>query len=171
MFFTDLHVQTLARGIMQPGEQLQGQTVTRYRPFWAMGLIRRMHLVLATNQRIVICEHRAGLLGGPRLHAIDAVAWGQVQEAKVTGLLKKKLKVAGQGDRGPVALKAEIPKDFMGFFGPMKNNLQGARAVASTYEQAKGGALPAAAVPGQLPASYPPPAQSGFPAAPHQHVA
>ena len=49
MYFSDLHVQLLAKGILNPGEQLVGQTVTTYMPGWAFGLIRRTYLVLALN--------------------------------------------------------------------------------------------------------------------------
>ena len=57
MYFSDLHVDLLSKGIMNPGEQLVGQTVTSYTPWWAFGLIRRTHLVLATDQRLVIVDH------------------------------------------------------------------------------------------------------------------
>src|SRR5687767_2106746 len=59
-YFSELHVQLVARGILNPGEQLVGQTSTFYMPWWAMGFINRRHLVLATNQRLIVVEHRWG---------------------------------------------------------------------------------------------------------------
>ena len=85
MFFSDLHVQILARGLLQPGEQLVGQTVTDYMPWWAFGLIRRQHLVLATDQRIIILDHRYDLLKVNQvLHTVESLPWSSVAHAKVT---------------------------------------------------------------------------------------
>src|SRR5215470_13899517 len=97
MFFSDLHVQLLARGVLNPGEQLVGQTVTTYVPWWALGLIQRQYLVLATDQRLIVVDHRVGFFPfALRLHAVDSLAWGNVKEARVTGLfLKKKLRIRG----------------------------------------------------------------------------
>ena len=147
MFFSDLHVQLLSRGILNPGEQLLGQTVTGYMPWWAFGFIRRQYLVLATDQRLILVDHRYSFIQPTtqRLHGIDSLSWSNVQEAKVTGLfLKKKLKVRGMGERGPIALKMVISNTLFGLLAPMKNNMQGARTVASVATQSmQGGGAPA----------------------------
>lgn len=147
MFFSDLHVQLLSRGILNPGEQLLGQTVTGYMPWWAFGFIRRQYLVLATDQRLILVDHRYSFIQPTtqRLHAIDSLPWANVQEAKVTGLfLKKKLKVRGIGERGPVALKMVISNTLFGLLAPMKGNMQGARTLAAVATQAmQGGGAPA----------------------------
>lgn len=131
MYFSDLHVQLISRGILQPGEQLVGQTVTSYMPWWAFGLVRRQHLVLATDQRLILVEHRFNFFPADfRLHEVHSIPWTQVQELKVKGLfLKKKLRVKGIGDKGQIALTAAIPNAFFGLLAPMKNNMQGARSV------------------------------------------
>ena len=147
MFFSDLHVQLLSRGILNPGEQLLGQTVTGYMPWWAFGFIRRQYLVLATDQRLILVDHRYSFIQPTtqRLHGIDSLSWSNVQEAKVTGLfLKKKLKVRGMGERGPIALKMVISNTLFGLLAPMKNNMQGARTIASVATQSmQGGGAPA----------------------------
>ena len=146
MFFSDLHVQLLSRGILNPGEQLLGQTVTGYMPWWAFGFIRRQYLVLATDQRLILVDHRWSLIQPTtqRLHAIDSLSWSNVQEAKVKGLfLKKKLKVRGIGERGPVALKMTISNTLFGLLAPMKNNMQGARTVAGVATQMQAAGAPA----------------------------
>src|ERR1043165_8398346 len=116
MFFSDLHVQILARGILQPGEVLIGQTVTDYMPWWAFGLVRRQHLVLATDQRVIIFDHRYDLLKVNQvLVGVESLPWASVAHAKVTGLLfKKKLKLRGTNEHGrPVDISAKIPSSFL----------------------------------------------------------
>ena len=166
MFFSDLHVQLLSRGILNPGEQLLGQTVTGYMPWWAFGMIRRQYLVLATDQRLILVDHRFSFLQPmvQRLHQVDSMTWNNVAEAKVTGLfLKKKLKVVGNGERGPISLKMVISNTLFGLLAPMKNNMQGARAVATAAQSMKQGGMPALpAAPQQYsqpPISYQPPPQ------------
>jgi hypothetical protein len=137
MFFSDLHVQLLARGILNPGEQLVGQTVTTYVPWWALGLIQRQYLVLATDQRIIVVDHRVGFFPvALRLHAVDTLAWSNVKEARVKGIFKKKLRIVGVGERGPVSLNMRIPNGFFGLLAPMKNNMAGARSVAAAFQGA-----------------------------------
>jgi hypothetical protein len=175
MFFSDLHVQTLSRGILNPGEQLLGQTVTGYMPWWAFGFIRRQYLVLATDQRLILVDHRYSFIQPTtqRLHAIDSIPWSNVQEAKVTGLfLKKKLKVRGIGERGPVSLKMVISNTFFGLLAPMKNNMQGARTIGSVATQMQSGGAPALGPASQqqygAPPSFQPPAQLQQPSYPPQ---
>jgi hypothetical protein len=138
MYFSDLHVELLSKAILNPGEQLVGQTVTGYTPWWAFGLIRRTHLVLATDQRLIIIDHRFGFFPADfKLHSVDSIPWASVQELKVKGLfLKKKLRIKGMGERGPVALTAKIPNAFFGLLAPMRNNMQGARNVAAAFQGA-----------------------------------
>ena len=138
MYFSDLHVQLISKAILNPGEQLVGQTVTSYMPWWAFGLIRRKHLVLATDQRLVIVDHRFGFFPADfKLHSVDSLPWAQVEELKVKGLfLKKKLRIKGMGERGPVAITAKIPNAFFGLLAPMRENMQGARNVAAAFQGA-----------------------------------
>lgn len=171
MFFSDLHVQILARGILEPGEQLVGQTVTSYMPWWAFGFIRRQYLVLATDRRLVLVDHRYSFLQPleQRLHQVDSITWSNVQELKVKGLfLKKKLSVRGMGERGQISLTMPIPNGFFGLFAPMKNNIDGAKTVAATFQGAA--QVPALAAPasqgyGQPQIAYAPAPQLGAPAA------
>lgn len=144
MYFSDLHVELLSKALLNPGEQLVGQTVTGYTPWWAFGFIRRTHLVLATDQRLIIVDHRFGFFPADfKLHAVESIPWAQVQELKVKGLfLKKKLRIKGMGERGPIALTAKIPNAFFGLLAPMRNNMQGARNVAAAFQGAA--ALPPA---------------------------
>jgi hypothetical protein len=155
-YFSELHVQLLARGIMNPGEQLIGQTSTFYMPWWALGFINRRHLVLATNQRIIVVEHRLGFFPvGYRLEVVHSIPWSGVQALRVKGIFNKKLVVQGTGDNGPVSVKAAIPNTFFGLLAPMKNNLPGARAIEAHYKSGAAAQAP------QLQAYGPP---AGMPA-------
>lgn len=162
MFFSDLHVQILARGILEPGEQLVGQTVTSYMPWWAFGFIRRQYLVLATDRRLVLVDHRYSFWQPleQRLHQVDSIMWGNVQDLKVKGLfLKKKLHVQGVGERGPIKLTMPVPNGFFGLLSPMRNNVDGAKAVAAAFQGARAPALAASASGyGQPQIAYAPPA-------------
>ena len=107
-YFSDLHVQLLARGILNPGEQLVGQTSTFYMPWWAMGFINRRHLVLATDQRLIVVEHRFGFFPvGYRVHVVQSMPWASVQEAKLKGIFTKKLKVVAHAFSASAKAKIE----------------------------------------------------------------
>lgn len=161
-YFSDLHVQLLARGILNPGEQLVGQTSTFYMPWWALGFINRRHLVLATDQRLIVVEHRFGFFPvGYRVHLVHSMPWSSVQQAKLKGIFNKKLLVQGNGDNGPVSFKASVPNTLFGLLAPMRNNLQGAKTIDAHFKNA--GALGAAAQPAQLQA-YGAPASGQIPA-------
>lgn len=136
MFFSDLHVQLLAKGLLNPGEQLVGQTVTAYHPWWAFGFIRRQYLVLATDQRLILVDHRYSfwMPTVQRLHQVDSIAWSNVQELKMKGIFNKSLRVRGVGERGPISLTMPIPNYLFGLFAPMRNNMAGARTVAAAFQ-------------------------------------
>lgn len=176
-YFTDLHVQLLARSILNPGEQLVGQTSTFYMPWWALGFINRRNLVLATNQRLIVVEHHFGFFPvGYRLKVVSSMPWSTVQECKLKGIFAKKLVVKGVGDTGPVAFKHTIPNTLFGLMAPMKNNLQGGRNIDAFFKSGAAQSqpqLPASQQQPQLPAinapgyaSVPPGAMQGYPAAP-----
>jgi hypothetical protein len=137
IFYSDLHVETLARGLLAPGEQLVARTAGEKTPWWGVGLVRRSYLVLASAHRLFVLEHRWSLLKmAPQLTAIHTLALGQVDEIALKGIFNKKLviKAMQQGLR----LAFKVPR---GFFQPTENNLNGARSVVATREQQ---ALPAA---------------------------
>ena len=157
-YFTDLHVQLLARGILNPGEQLVGQTVTQHNPWWAMGLIRKTFLVLATDQRLVLVEHRvAWFHQALALRNVESIPWNQVEETRVKGIFTKKLRLRAQTSQGPLRITMKVPNQFFGLLAPMRNNLVGARAVAGAFDTGRQGAAL-------------PPASTGYGAAPQLPV-
>lgn len=171
-YFSDLHVQLMAKGILNPGEQLLSQTSTFYLPWWALGFINRRNLVLATDQRLIVLEHRFRFFPvGYRLELIHSMPWASVQEAKLKGIFTKKLLVNGQGDNGPVSFKHVVPNTLFGLLAPMKNNLQGARAIDAQFKNGAAAAhqlAPAGYAQPALPAFNSPGYASVPPPAPHQ---
>ena len=156
-YFSDLHVQLIAKGILNPGEQLINQTSTFYMPWWALGFINRRNLVLATDQRLIVVEHHWGFFPvGYRVELVHSIPWSQVQEAKLKGIFTKKLLVNAQGDRGPVSFKQIVPNTLFGLLAPMKNNLQGARAIEAQFKNG------AASAPQLAPAGFAQPALPAF---------
>lgn len=153
--YSDAYIETVARAHLNQGEQIIGKAAGVHRPFWSLGIMLfwKNYLVLATNQRLLLIEHRRGFIYD-RLEAVHSIGWNEVGEAKVSGLLKKKLKLKFAGARPNLAL------NLPGLFGPMPKNVAGAKAVAGTYQQAK--QLGAGAQPASLPpqAAY---AQPGMP--------
>jgi hypothetical protein len=158
-YFSDLHVDLLAQALLQPGEQRIGQTVGRYVPWWALGFVNETYLVIATDRRVILVEHRmAWLHQAVKLHSVQSVPWQGVQETRVAGIFGKKLIVRGQGQNGPVTKKLRIPSPLFGLLAPMRNNVAGARAVAAGFQATRG--LAAAPAYAPLPqASYAAPAQ------------
>jgi len=160
-YFSDLQVQLLARGILQPGEQLVGQTVTQYNPWWAFGLVRKTYLLLATDQRLVMLEHRvAWLHQALRLDSVDSIPWANVEEARLKGIFAKKIRLRAQGERGPKRLTMTVPNALFGLLAPMRNNMAGARNVVGAFQTPR--ALPQAgyAAPQFGAGAYDPPPQN-----------
>jgi hypothetical protein len=146
-YFSDLHVDLLAQALLEPGEQRIGQTVGRYVPWWALGWVNETYLVIATDRRVILIEHRmAWFHQAVRLHSVQSLPWQQVQETRLSGIFGKKLTVKGQGQNGPVTKKLRIPNPLFGLLAPMRNNVGGARAVAAGFQTTRVfGAAPAVA--------------------------
>jgi hypothetical protein len=150
-YFSDLHVDLLAQALLQPGEQRVGQTVGRYMPWWAFGFINRTYLVIATDRRLILVDHRlAWLHAAMRLDNVESIPWASVKETRLKGIFGKKLVVKGQTQSREFACKMAIPNTLFGLLAPMRNNVGGARAVANGFTATRG--LAAGAMPAQLPA-------------------
>jgi hypothetical protein len=135
-YFTELHVQTLARGLLEPQERLLGQTATEFMPWWGLGFVRRTHLVLATQHRVVVIEHRVSWFRcAAKMTSIEALPWHAIDEFRITrSLFGKKLVVRARTLNGIFSLKSWIPNTFFGLLAPMENNVKGARAAALAFD-------------------------------------
>jgi hypothetical protein len=155
-YFTELHVDLLSQALLQPGERRIGATVGRYVPWWGLGWVNETYLVIATDRRIILVGHKmAWLHQATKLTSVESLAWQGVQEARVTGIFGKKLRLRGQGLHRPFARKLRIPNPFFGLLAPMARNVDGARTVAQAYQAARGlqaGPAPQPALPPAQPA-------------------
>ena len=154
-YFSDLHVDLLAQALLQPGEQRIGQTVGRHAPWYAMGFVNETYLVIATDRRLVLIEHRmAWLHQAVKLHSVESIPWQSVQEARMAGIFGKKLVVRGQAQNRAFARKLRIPNRLFGLLAPLRNNVGGARAVAAGFQASRGLLQGAPAYAPLAPASY-----------------
>jgi hypothetical protein len=158
-YFSELHVDLLSRALLEPGEQRLGQSVGRYMPWWGLGFINETYLIIATDRRVILVEHRmAWLHQATKLHGVESLPWAGVQEARVTGIFGKKLRVRGQGQSRAFARKLRIPSPLFGLLAPIRNNVDGARAVAKAFQVTRGlSAAPAYAALPAMPAHLTPP--------------
>ncbi len=160
-YFSDLQVELLARGVLEPGEQLTGKTVTRYMPWWAFGFVNRTYLVLTTDRRVVLLDHRMHWLHQAQsLRAVESIPWNGVQEMVMKGLFAKKIRIRGQSQSGPVNLTMKVPNQFFGLLAPMRANMAGARAVVGAFAAQRG--LMGQQAPASLPMSQNPAQMGAF---------
>lgn len=135
--FNDTYIDSIARAHLEPGEQIVARSAGVHRPWWTLGIwfFWKTYLVLATNRRLILAEHRRGLMYD-RLEKVESVPFGEITKAKVSGLLlKKKLNLVFQNGRSAISMV--LP----GLFGPIPKSVAGAKQVVSSWEQGK--SLPA----------------------------
>lgn len=156
MYFTESHVQIVSRGVLENGERLVARGVAVHAPWWTFGikLFHKTFLLLSTDQRLVMIEHKNDFfLRGLKTDKVHSLPWSSVSELKVKGLfLKKKLRVVGQGNFGPVKATYKVP----GFLGPISDNVQNLRQMEQAAAAQR--TLGAGASPMALPPAYGAPA-------------
>ena len=164
--YNDVYVSTLARGLCQPNEQLVAASAGSYQSFWTFNIpfFRHSYLLFATSDRLVVIDHRRGLLFD-RMDTVQSFRWSDIGSMKLGGLLSKKLVVKDASNR--VVLNAKLPKLFG---APMPKAKAAAQVVVQTWEQRRQlgaasspfGQLPQAQVPQMAPPlgfGAPPPSQ------------
>jgi hypothetical protein len=131
--FNETYIDNIARGHLEPGEQIVARSAGVHRPWWSLGLwlFSRTYLVIATNRRILLAEHRRGLVYD-RLEKVEAVPFGEISKAALSGLLlKKKLHLAFLNGRRTIAIV------LTGLFGPIANSVAGAKKIVASWSQGK----------------------------------
>ncbi len=139
LFFSDLYVDTVAKGLLQPGEQMLHRVSASHAPWWSMGIpmFQSQYLVLATNARLVLVKHKKGFFTGDRMESVDTLPWHAVSDVKVSGMFaKKKLRVKAQGAAGQVDLSLNVA----GGMFEIPKNVDDGKAIAQRFGQMK--ALP-----------------------------
>lgn len=137
--FNQTYIDTLARAYA-PNDNVVASTGGVHKPFWALGIpfFFKTYLLIATQRKLLVVEHRRGLLLD-RMESVDAVAWSEVQSAKVSGLLRKKLKLAFTTGRAAISMA------IFGMIGPVAKAADGAKALVGAWQQGK--ALPSSPAP------------------------
>jgi hypothetical protein len=139
--FTELYVNTLARGLCNPEERLVAAGAGSHQPFWSFGIpwFKHTYLVLATSERLLVVDHRKGLLFD-RLDAIASYRWSDIASLKVSGVFTKKLVAKDAANRVLVSMK--LPSLLA---SPIADNARSLVTVVQTWEHRRSlAAAPAA---------------------------
>lgn len=124
--FTDLHIDTLARGLFTAGEELLQCAVGIRKPWYGPGLFKRTVLLLATNQRLILVTHKAGIFG-ERLDQIDSLTWRNISLVMFNGTgLEGTLSIFSGNQQFTFTIRG-------GFFQDVKGNLAAARSIAQQW--------------------------------------
>ena len=137
LFFNELYVDTISKGLLSPGEQVMHRMSGHHAPWWAMGIapLASQYLVLATNQRLLLVRHRKGWLTGHRMESVESVPWSSVQKLKMSGMFAKKT-VSVHANGGAIKLDLKVSGGML----EIPKNVEDGKAIATRFEQMR--ALP-----------------------------
>ncbi len=136
MYYSDLYVNTVAKGLLETGETLTARSSAKVQPWWSFKLpmLGASYLILATDRRVVFIKHRKGWITGYRMEEINFIPWTNIDEIKIKGFLAKK-KLLVRAERKTLNMKVQ------GGFFEIKDNIKSLGAIADSWKQRK--ALPA----------------------------
>jgi hypothetical protein len=142
--FTDQHAMSLVAPLLFPGEQVLFRARGVEKPwystiFWKLGsLFWRYWLVVATNQRLVLVQHK-GLLGGYGAKRNETFGWNELDQVALGwGIFNKTLRFKSAAKR--FARSIIVPRWWM------KGNFDAAQGAAGAWEQNRH-SLPPASMP------------------------
>lgn len=140
--FTDQDAMALVAPLLFPGEQVLFRARGVEKPwystiFWKLGsLFWRYWLVVATNQRLVLVQHK-GLLGGYGATRNETFAWPELDQVALGwGIFNKTLRCRSAAKR--FARTIVVPRFWM------KGNFDAALGASSAWEQNRHALLPGA---------------------------
>jgi hypothetical protein len=136
LYFSELYVNTISKALLQPGEQLVARASATHMPWWAMGIpmLGSQYLVLVTNQRAVLVQHKRGWLTGDRMEGVQSVPLHQIEKVKMSGLFAKKtLAIKGGG--------IDLSLGMRGGFLEIPGNVDAGKRFVDAWQKTK--ALPA----------------------------
>lgn len=148
--YSDVYVQTLARGLCEPGEQFVTAGAGSHQSFWTLNIpwFRHDYLLIATAERLIVADHRRGLLFD-RMDQVASYRWSDITAMKLGGVFTKKLVLKDAQNKTVLTMK--LPKLLL---NPLKNNTQNVKAVVQTWEQRRALGAGQAAAGSLPPASY-----------------
>lgn len=151
LIINDLQTQLFAQALLEPGEQLHGKLMGQLSPWYTRFLpfdfLKPYTLILATDRRLLLLEHKRGIFSfGYELASIESVPWSDVEELAAKGLfVKNKIKLRAATQRGP----KRVTMNIQAFAGPLKKNGSELKSIVGTFQARR--SAPPAALPGQAP--------------------
>ena len=146
--YTDIYVSTLARGICNPGEQVVAAAAGTHQSFWTFRIpfFRHDYLLLATSERLIVVDHRKGLLFD-RMDAVESFRWVDIGSLSLGGFFGAHLVVKDSANR--TVLRMRTPR-----IEPIAKNGAALKKVVHAWEQRRAlgsgmqayGALPSSLV-------------------------
>ena len=133
--FNEQHAMSLLTPHLGPNERVLYRSRGVEKPWYSRlfsrlgSLFWRNYLVAATDRRVLFVQH-AGLLGGYKMKAVDALAWHEVDRAQLGwGIFNKNLSVKSQA-------RGFDKTVVLGRFW-MKDNFPAAEAMVQTWSQSR----------------------------------
>lgn len=159
--FTDQHAMSLVAPLLFPGEQVLYRARGVEKPWystvlWKLGsLFWRYWLVVATNQRLILVQHK-GLLGGYGAKRNETFSWSELDQVALGwGIFNKTLRFKSAAKR--FARNIIVPRFWM------KGNFDAAAGASGAWEQNRHSLAPAS-MPLHI-LNAPPPQQAQYGAA------
>lgn len=147
--YSDLHLQILARGLLDPGEHLTGHAVAVRTPWYGLGLLSKQYLLVSTDRRLLVLEHeRSFLYATFVITKVESHAWADVEELQLRGLFGGKLRLVARTASAVSKLVMRIPA----WFAAVRDNGRSMRAVVATF-QAQRALAPSSSANRALPAT------------------
>jgi hypothetical protein len=130
--YSDLHLQILTRGLLDPGEHLTGHVMAERNPWYGFGLLRKQYLLVSTDRRLLVLEHkRAWLHRTFVLSKVESLPWNDVEELALRGLVvKTKIRLVARTMRGVQKLHLKMPT----WLAPIRDNARAGKAVVATFQ-------------------------------------
>ncbi len=130
--YSDLHLQILERGLLEPGEHLTGHVMTERNPWYGLGLLAKKYLLVSTDRRLLVLEHsRSWVYRTFVISHVESLPWHDVEDLSFRGLVvKSKLRLVAKSSRGPIAMTMKVPS----MFAPVRDNARAGQYVVATFQ-------------------------------------
>lgn len=129
--YSDLHLQILARGLLDPGEHLTGHAVAVRNPWYGLGLLSKQYVLVSTDRRLLVLEHERSLLYATFvIRKVESYAWSNIEELQLRGLFGSKLRLVARTANTVSKLVMRVPA----WFAAIRDNNRSMRAVVATFQ-------------------------------------
>ncbi|AKU96925.1 hypothetical protein AKJ09_03589 [Labilithrix luteola] len=129
--YSDLHLQILVRGLLDPGEHLTGHAIAVRNPWYGLGFLSKQYLLVSTDRRLLVLEHeRSFLYTTFVLSKVESYLWANVEELQLRGLLAKRVRLVARTANAVHKLVMHVPA----WFAAVRDNGRSVRAVVATFQ-------------------------------------